>query len=207
MSAVEFFESMAAEYDGWFDDYPLILESEIEAVRRVTPPFKRAVEVGVGTGRFAAALGIGLGVEPAAAMAAMACARGITVVAGRAEALPLHDTSFDTLFMITVDCYLPELAPALRECWRVLEPGGALVVGHVDIDAPLGVVYEEARKSDPFYANAYLRGCKEIIAALEAAGFTVEEVCQTVYSFENRRHEIRAGHGAGVFAALRARKG
>lgn len=206
MNSRELFDRLAGEYDQWYDDNPLILESEIEAVRQVTPSFDRALEVGVGTGRFASALGVSLGLEPSGAMAARARARGIQVVRGQAEDLPFFDASFDTLFMITVDCYLTDLGPPLAECRRVLKEGGFLVLGHVDIDAPLGEVYLESQEEDPFYREAVFRGTGQVLEALTEAGFELEAVRQTVYTFDNVFHEVREGYGEGVFVALRARK-
>ncbi len=203
---MELFNQRADEYDTWFEDNPLILEAEIEAVRQVTPSFSRALEVGVGTGRFAQALGVKLGLEPSRAMAAYARDRGIEVVEGYAEALPFDDGAFDAVFMITVDCYLEELAPALHECRRVLSEKGNLVMGHVDIDAPLGAVYEEARDEDPFYRDAYFRGTNEVLDQLDRAGFAVTKIRQTVYTFQNVVQEVREGHGDGVFVALCAVK-
>ena len=135
MDSTGLFNERAGEYDAWYENNPLILAAEIEAVRQVTPPFEDALEVGVGTGRFAQALGVKLGLEPSSGMAAYARARGIEVVEGFAEALPFENESFDAVFMITVDCYLEELSPVLNECHRCF-PRGHLILGHVDIDAP-----------------------------------------------------------------------
>jgi len=206
MNSTELFNQRADEYDAWFEENPLILEAEIEAVRQVTPPFSRALEVGVGTGRFAQALGVRLGLEPSRAMAAYARDRGIEVVEGYAEALPFNDGTFDAVFMITVDCYLEELAPALHECRRVLSEKGSLVMGHVDIDAPLGAVYEKERDEDPFYRDAYFRGTRKVLDQLDLAGFEVTKIRQTVYTFENVVQEVREGYGDGVFVALCAVK-
>ncbi len=206
MGSTELFNERAAEYDEWFEDNPQILAAEIEAIRQVTPPFSRGLEVGVGTGRFARAMGVKLGVEPSEAMAAFARDRGIEVVRAYAEALPFHDGSFDAVFMITVDCYLEEVAPALMEGRRVLAEGGFLILGHVDIDAPLGRVYEAERDEDPFYRNAFFRGTRTMLEELDRAGFEVTAVRQTIESFDAGEHEVRPGHGDGVFVALSALK-
>lgn len=206
MDSTGLFDQRADEYDAWFEENPLILQAEIEAVRQVTPPFRRALEVGVGTGRFAQALGVRLGLEPSRAMAALARARGIEVIEGCAEALPFEDESFDAVFMITVDCYLKELAPAFRECHRVLSEKGSLIIGHVDIDAPLGAVYEEERDQDPFYRDACFRGTGEMLEELDRSGFEVTRIRQTVYTFDKVVQEVRQGYGDGVFVALCAVK-
>ena len=59
------------------------------------------LEVGVGTGRFAAPLGIHIGLEPSPAMAKLARARGVEVHSGVGENLPYEDDRFN-LF-----CWLP----------------------------------------------------------------------------------------------------
>ncbi|NLL84039.1 MAG: methyltransferase domain-containing protein [Lentisphaerae bacterium] len=202
----QLFDKMANVYDQWFDDNPRVVAAEIAAIRQVTLPFNHALEVGVGTGRFAEALGIKLGVEPSVAMANLARARGIEVVEGFAQALPYADVTFDTLFMITVDCYLEQLTPVLRECHRVLLPSGVLVIGHIDIDTPLGALYQAEKEKDVFYRDATFRGTNTIIDKLKQTGFEVEAIRQTVSTLENIDHEVRFGHGDGVFVALRARK-
>lgn len=61
---MDIFEGKAAGYDSWFDENPLLLEAEAEAIRQVMPEFQSGVEIGVGTGIFASRLGIGTGWIP-----------------------------------------------------------------------------------------------------------------------------------------------
>lgn len=67
--------------------------AELELIRGLLPAYPRAkgLEVGVGSGKFAAPLGIRTGVEPSAQMAAKAEQLGIRVVLGVAENLPFPD--------------------------------------------------------------------------------------------------------------------
>ena len=69
MDSIEVFEENAAEYDEWYDENPAAYISEIQALRSLIPSSGTGLEVGAGTGRFAAPLGIKIGVEPAQAMA------------------------------------------------------------------------------------------------------------------------------------------
>ena len=56
------FERFAEEYDRWFEEHRAEYHAELARVRRLLPcPDSRAIEVGVGSGRFAAPLGIMLG--------------------------------------------------------------------------------------------------------------------------------------------------
>ena len=50
------------------------------------------------------------------------------IVEGRAEALPFDDARFDAVVSADVLYHIDDDAAALRECVRVLRPGGALVI-------------------------------------------------------------------------------
>ena len=43
--------------------------------------------------------------------------------------LPFEDESFDLIFHPVSNCYIREVRPVWRECWRVLKPGGTLLSG------------------------------------------------------------------------------
>lgn len=44
------FNNLSDRYDDWFSRNNLICESEMNALRQIFPEFKKAVEIGVGTG-------------------------------------------------------------------------------------------------------------------------------------------------------------
>lgn len=85
MSAIELFEQYAKEYDAWFDRNPAAYEAELRAVKAALPVGGSGLEIGVGTGRFAAPLGIRVGVDPSPAMASIARARGIVALGAACE--------------------------------------------------------------------------------------------------------------------------
>ncbi len=43
--------------------------------------------------------------------------------------LPFPDESFDLIFHPVSNCYVREVKPIWRECWRILKPGGLLLSG------------------------------------------------------------------------------
>lgn len=107
-------------------------------------PGERVLDVGCGRGEMvlhaamvgAEAVGIDYA-EEAVRIAAEALATSPPEVRERAQvrlmnarALAFDDASFDMAFMsdIVEHLYPPELAEALRETWRVLRPGGRLIV-------------------------------------------------------------------------------
>jgi ubiquinone/menaquinone biosynthesis C-methylase UbiE len=103
-------------------------------------PYGRALEIGAGTGFFSLNLrqaGVLSEVSvsdlsPGMVQAAQANARRLGFeVDGRvgdAEHLPYDDDSFDVVVGHAVIHHVPEVEQALRECLRVLRPGGRLVI-------------------------------------------------------------------------------
>ena len=43
--------------------------------------------------------------------------------------LPFADESFDIIFHPVSNCYIEEVLPVFKECWRVLKKGGILLCG------------------------------------------------------------------------------
>ena len=206
MAKVHAFERHAEAYDEWFERHRDLYRAELEAVRRLMPPAgARALEVGVGTGRFAAPLGIRVGVEPSARMAARAGSRGIEVHPGVAEDLPFPDGTFDLVLLVTTICFVDDPARALREAWRVLRPGGSVIVGFVDRESALGRRYAAGRDRSRFYRDATFFSSPEVLGLLGKAGFEVARVLQTVFE-EGDRTAVAEGFGRGSFVAVRAVK-
>jgi SAM-dependent methyltransferase len=97
-------------------------------------PEDRFLDVGCGGGlllRDALASGAtATGLDHSAAMVSLARERapGAEVVLGTAEQLPFADASFTATAMSIVFLFLPDPIAALRECRRVLAPGGRLAL-------------------------------------------------------------------------------
>ena len=207
MARVEPFERHSDAYEAWFQRFPKVYESEIDAIRAALPE-GRGVEIGVGSGLFASPLGIAEGVEPSAAMAGLARERGIHVSRGVAEDLPYHDHHFDFALMVTTICFVDDPVRALAEISRIVKPGGAVILAFVDRDSALGGIYEEIREGNLFYRDATFYSVAQIEDYLNNGGFIVETISQTVFGDLGTIHEVqpaKSGHGEGGFVVLRAR--
>ena len=200
------FENSVEIYDEWFLKNNYIFNSEVEAIRLLLDTTGEGVEIGVGTGIFASRLGIKHGVEPAQKMRKKAIERGIDAVNGFAENLPIKDGIYQYALMITVDCFLKDINKAFKEVWRILSNGGIFIIAFIDMETPLGRLYDEHKYSDNFYKYAQFHSAEEIIKLLEMNRFKILDKKQTIYTLENKTQEIKDGVGEGVFAVIKAKK-
>ncbi|ELZ11491.1 MULTISPECIES: class I SAM-dependent methyltransferase [Natrialba] len=207
------FETLSEEYDDWFETHDGAYRAEQAALERVLPEtfdsrHDRALEIGVGTGRFAAPLGLSLGLDPARNALERTRERGVDPVRGVAESLPFAAGTLDLTLFVTVLCFVDDLETTLSEARRVLADDGTLVVAVLDRSSAVGQVYQEHKDESPFYADAeFLTGdaaCRE----LERAGFVIEDRAQTVFedpaTIDPEATPLREGHGDGLFAVIRA---
>jgi SAM-dependent methyltransferase len=141
------------------------------------------LEVGVGSGRFAAPLGIRCGIDPSHRLAEMAKDRGVDVAIGVGEHLPYHSGSFDYAVMMTVICYLDDVAKVVGEVYRVLVPSGIIVVGFLERDGEIFRHYCEEPVKGRFLRHAQFRSIDEVIHDLHNTGFSAVEVIARQHGF------------------------
>lgn len=209
MPAIQAFERYASEYDDWFERNPAAYEAELRAIKAALPASGSGLEIGVGTGRFAAPLGVHAGIDPSPAMAAVARTRGVEVTIGKAELLPFAAEEFDYALMVTTICFVDDLGAAFREAARVLKPGGSLVVGFIDRESPLRKQYAARKNRNQFYALARFYSVEEVSSQMEKAGFDKPVASQTLFGSVDSisaEQRVRSGHGAGSFVVLKATK-
>ena len=132
--------------------------------------------------------------------------------------LPFDDCSFDLIFHPVSNCYVREVRPIFRECFRVLKPGGVLLGGY-DMGINFLVDEKEERivNSLPFdpIANPALMAelqqsdsgvqfshtLEDQIGGQLAAGFQITALYEDTNGY-GRLHDM----GIPTFAAIRAVK-
>lgn len=209
MAKIEPFERYTERYEQWFEHNRMVYESELEALQTLLLPCERGLEIGVGTGRFAAPLGIHEGVEPSRAMTRIARRRGVNVVYGTAESLPFKAEQFDLVLMVTTVCFVDDLERAFSEAHRVLKHDGYILIGMVDRESPLGQEYQRHKAENVFYREAHFYSTAEILAALERTGFKEFVFSQTIFRplpEITSREPVWQGHDEGSFVAIRGKQ-
>ena len=211
MDQINIFNENVAAYETWYEKYPEVYRSEVAALKEQflkLPENIKGIEVGIGTGRFAQELGIKEGVEPANEMAAIALKRGIEVVNGTAENLPIRDMYFDFVLFVTI-CHLNNVKSAFKEANRILKPKGSIIIGFIDKDQKIGKAYEENRMRSTFFRYANFYSAVQVTKLLKESGFKDFEYNQTLFGGLDEIKEVqlpKQGFGQGSFVVVKAVK-
>jgi len=201
------FEKHSSRYEHWFDENKYVYESELQAVKEQLPESNNGIEIGIGSGRFAAPLGIRLGIEPSARMREIARQRKIEALDGIAEKLPFDDARFDFALMVTTICFVDDLDEAFSEAKRVLKPGGPLIIGFIDKKSPVGKIYQQHKNESLFYRPATFYSVDEVLSHLQKAGFNHFNFTQTIFHHladVKTIEPVKKGYGEGSFVVIRA---
>ena len=201
------FNQHAEAYDQWFDENAALFRSELRALEQAVPKNQIGIEIGVGTGRFAAPLEIPYGIEPADNMAKIAEERGITVFPGYSEDIPFPNASFDYAVMVTTVCFLTYIKQAFLEAYRILQPQSTFIIGLIDKTSQLGRAIEDNQNEGTFYENAALHSPEDVTEALKNARFHSFTYWQTLTDVRGEQIESpQQGYGEGGFVVIKAIK-
>ncbi len=208
MTADSVFDTHAQEYDAWFERHQALYQSELLALRELVPASGKGVEIGVGSGRFAEPLGITAGVEPSAAMAILARLRGIQVTEAVAEALPFQDQAFDYAVFVTTLCFVDSVSAALAEAYRIIRPGGCIIIGLINKESELGKQYESKKQQSIYYRDAQFVEIDYVTSVLTDLGFVELTWRQTLFAglAEDEIQVSEPGYKSGGFVVVKATK-
>lgn len=186
------------EENYWFRRHEVVYEALVDRCRDVV-----VLEAGCGEGYGADLLaGVArtvLGLDYDAPTAGHAARRYPRLGVARANlvALPVRDGAVDVVVSLQVVEHLWEQERFLRECRRVLRPGGALLVS-----TPNRTTFSPGRDTplNPFHTRE-LSG-PELAGLVEEAGFTAVEVLGLHHG--PRLRELDARHGGSIVEAQTA---
>ena len=179
--ATRVFQERADEYDSWYDN-SMLFANELSALQQISQPLSDPkIEIGTGPGRFAEQLGITTGIDPAPAALQRAQKRGIIVIAGIGEQLPIQSETVGTVFMLFTLCFLADPCLVLDECRRILKKNECMVIGQVPAFSAWGrLLGEKKNNGNPYYKYARFYSIAETLTMLGQAGFTLQESHSTL---------------------------
>lgn len=209
MPKTEPFDQYADEYDDWFVINKYAFQSELNAIKKTLPENGDIIEVGIGSGIFAAPLRIKEGIDPSEAMREKAKKRDIRVMDAVAENLPYADQSKDAVLIVTTICFVDDIYKSFYEVHRVLKDDGYFIIGFVDKNSPVGKFYLKHKDENVFYKDAIFWGTEELYEILKDTGFKINNTYQTVFGkIEeiNKVQDVLVGYGQGSFVVIKAQK-
>jgi ubiquinone/menaquinone biosynthesis C-methylase UbiE len=176
-------------FDAWsaFYDVPVVQrltyrpvqDAVVAALRTVGP--RRVIDLGCGTGllttrlrrELGGAVVVGCDFSQGMLRRARAHAEPVSWVCGDAQRLPFRDASADAIVSTEAFHWFPDKARALAECFRVLVPGGRLLVALVN--TPNDLVRTTFRVASRAIGQPFDWPTRAAMRALlERAGFRVE---------------------------------
>ena len=180
------YDKLAPDYEkaiGWLERN--FFKGLRERALACVPPEARVLEIGAGTGLNFAHYprgACGVASELSGEMLKIAATKanrpaGVHLLQANAHALPFPDNSFDAAFCTLVFCSVPEPVRGLREIYRVLRPGGKLIMlEHVRPDGWLGPLFDALSKATvPLFEDHFNRRTADTV---QQAGFQIRQIEQ-----------------------------
>jgi ubiquinone/menaquinone biosynthesis C-methylase UbiE len=162
------FDGAAATYDQWYTTATGRVVETVEwqcalDLMDLTPGM-HVLDAGCGTGRLAKVMAEKgcrvTGVDQSPGMLAEARKRlaeqaEVTLIEGDLEVLPFDANHFDLVVSMATFAFLEEPEAVLDELFRVVKPGGRVVVGIITAEGAWGQLYKSrAFREDPVFSRA-----------------------------------------------------
>lgn len=166
---IKFYDRQAKKYDAWFEIHNDIFLKELAILKEHLAFREKALEVGIGPGRFAKALKISVGIDPSLEMIKLCQEKGIEAILGVADKLPFKSGKFEQVFFITSLCFLAEVDKAITEAKRVLKNDGVMTIAFIDKDSELAITYQKSR--DFYFKHAVFFAMDELLVKMKQFNF------------------------------------
>jgi SAM-dependent methyltransferase len=131
------------------------------------------------------------GVEPDARLRGLCSTEGLPVAEGRAECIPFADGAFDGVLFECSLSLASDKSAALREAFRVLVPGGSVLIQDL---------YRIG--SDPNGGREHPNDCAEGALTIEGWNALLDEAGFTTVVQEDRTRDLRAFVARSIFFDL-----
>ena len=201
------FDLHTDKYDDWFNTHQHAFLTELLVLKKELTNAKKAIEIGVGTARFAQLLNISFGIDISYPMVKIAKRRGCEVAIADAKDLPLRTGDFDFVLLMVTLCFIKYPKRVIKEAKRILTTHGKLIVGIIDKTSELARSYQ--KKNSIFYNSARFFSTREVIQLLRNNGFYNIRTTQTLFNDPYKMKKIdvfKSGYGEGGFVVITGTK-
>ena len=192
-----------AEEAYWFARHEVVYEW---VAARLAEHAGTVIDAGCGEGYGAARLAaaghrvLALEYDPAVCVHAAAAYPGITVVRANLVSLPLQPGSVDAVVTLQVVEHLWDVRTFLRECHRVLRPGGVLIASTPNRPVFSTGLARGEQPVNPFHVEEF--DAEQLLGLLREAGFA--DVLVHGLAHADRLRSWEAEHGSLVAAQVEA---
>ena len=209
------FDNHASEYDAWYDSEAgkAIFAMEADCIKPLLNGFKKPhLEIGVGSGRFARQLKVEYGIDPAIDLLRIAASRDIRTVRATGEKIPFKDGIFGGVLIALTICFVSDPLSVLQETWRILRPGGGLVLGLILKGSPWAEFYAaKGREGHPLYGRARFFSKDEIERLLKLSGFKALDYRSALFQLPGQsrylpEHAVKGYRETAGFVAIGSHK-
>jgi ubiquinone/menaquinone biosynthesis C-methylase UbiE len=209
LAKIKAFENNSEHYEEWFENNPSVYASEINALKKNIPITSKGIEIGIGSGRFAIPFNIRFGIDPSLTMLNISLKKGLKVINGIAESLPITNNYFDYVLMVTTICFVDDIKKTFNEAYRIIKDNGYIIIGFVDKNSLIGKLYQQKKNKSLFYKEATFFSTSEITEYLKESGFTNFDYSQTIFknlADISNIEPVLDGYGKGSFVVIKAKK-
>ncbi|MBN1398313.1 MAG: methyltransferase domain-containing protein [Bacteroidetes bacterium] len=95
----------------------------------------------------------------------------VDYVCGSAELLPFQDNSFSSVIMFSVYPHFEDPAASLKEAFRIIKPGGTLVIAHTKSADMINLIHSAI---NGVVCSDFLPDPDTILSTIRQAGFNIE---------------------------------
>ncbi len=185
----EYFDRIADRYDDWYRTRTGRYVDRTEkwlVFSMLRTKSGKALDLGCGTGNYTLELkrrGFDvIGLDASEGMLRIARSKGLNCIKGNAYSLPFPDESFDLVLSVTMFEFIHEPEKVLAEIYRVLKPGGEVLIGTMN-GRSLWFLFKRLKslftETAYRYARFYTPG--ELEALLRGAGFKNVESAGVIF--------------------------
>ena len=174
----DIFDIVSSNYDDWYlhPRGKQVFDAECKLLNLLIPSEGIGLEIGSGTGIFAEKFTNSLRqiicLDISKGMLAESIKRGLYIIRGSANNIPIKNNLIDFSYMVTVIEFLNNPLKMFREVKTVIKHDASLTILFINRESPWGELYLKlGKENNPVYSKAHIYDYQEILVKIIEGGF------------------------------------